>query len=90
MDRNSEARWYFAESTDPVSYTHLDVYKRQAQVHRTGQSRAFFKCIGFDPFHCTKVRDFLQSAALIKRRQPDRSDLPPGCNTLQFLSLIHI
>ena len=61
--------------------THLG---HTAQVHRTGQSRAFFKCIGFDPFHCTKVRDFLQSAALIKRRQPDRSDLPPGCNTLQF------
>ena len=27
-----ERKWYVVDATGPVSYTHLDVYKRQSQV----------------------------------------------------------
>ena len=65
MERRSWAR--MAEPPTSVSYTHLDVYKRQVQIAK-GE---IFICLDSDDYYIETALEIIYSYHLIHKDNPD-------------------
>ena len=82
-------------STRPVSYTHLDVYKRQdkqLRVELTPAAKTFIVDSGYDPIYGARpLKRFIQSKVeTLIAKKILQADVKPRETLLVDLSLIHI